>query len=124
MKIRKKGIVRKFITLSSFSPSDFLFEFICYIVVLCYLLKIVKGKSNRNCYIIRQQFKDIEETFFKNVLKVLHDILNIFPVVKDIVILSKQLLLLVRLSHDNNVKEIKGFMNPKKCKLEQFYQET
>ena len=45
---------------------------------------MAKGKSNSNDVILSdEQFKDIEETILEKVLKVLHDILNIFPVIMD-----------------------------------------
>lgn len=82
-------------------------------MVFCYLLKIVKGKSNRDNVILSgKQFKDKEETILENVLKVLLDILNdLFLVIMDkvsdvIKANTKDYVPASRStnSHDNNVK--------------------
>lgn len=111
-------------------------------MVFCYLLKVVKGKSNRDNIILSgKQFKDIKEIILENVLKVLLDILNdLFLVIMDkvsnvIKANTKDYVPTSRStnSHDNNVKEIKESMNVnnaawnnfiKKCKALQIFKSS
>ena len=111
-------------------------------MVFCYLLKVVKGKSNRDNIILSgKQFKDIKEIILENVLKVLLDILNdLFLVIMDkvsnvIKANTKDYVPTSRStnSHDNNVKDIKESMNVnnvawnnfiKKCKALQIFKSS